>query len=379
MLIKRWQKKPIDDSLIVFESEGDMSDNAYALYNYLRNNGYLKKYKAVWLVDDTNKYRNCSFGNTEFFKKFPYKTEPKRAKYLGTCKYYIYDHCNMLRDAEKRDGQKIIYLSHGGILKKAKAKALDFWNNDEFYITGESFVKGMQDWTDAKAEQIIDIGFPRLDYFFSPVSSGASEYAGKLRLKDYRCVILWMPTYRQSTNEDLSEDYNSTETGLPFLGSLETVEEFNSWLSGKNALCIMKIHHLQKKLDIFDKKFSNIVFLSDTDLSDNGVQLYEIIGLTDALITDWSSVAFDYMLLDKPILFTMDDISDYTRSRGFVCDPTPLFVGYQCVSRDSFYGALEDVLSGRDAYREARNKLLPSVHTHTDGFASKRIAERLGL
>ena len=122
MLIKRWQKKPIDDSLIVFESEGDMSDNAYALYNYLRNNGYLKKYKAVWLVDDINKYRNCSFGNTEFFKKFPYKTEPKRAKYLGTCKYYIYDHCNMLRDAEKRDGQKIIYLSHGGILKKAKAK-----------------------------------------------------------------------------------------------------------------------------------------------------------------------------------------------------------------------------------------------------------------
>ena len=45
-------------NLIILESEGDLSDNAYALYYYMKHNEYLNKYKVVWLVDHIENYTN---------------------------------------------------------------------------------------------------------------------------------------------------------------------------------------------------------------------------------------------------------------------------------------------------------------------------------
>ena len=65
-----YQKKlPIQENLIVMESEGDLSDHAYALYDYMRENGYLKKYQVVWLVDNISVSRKENFPNTSFVYK----------------------------------------------------------------------------------------------------------------------------------------------------------------------------------------------------------------------------------------------------------------------------------------------------------------------
>ena len=49
-IINYWKRQPIDKRLIVMESGGEITDNAYALYDYMGRNGYLKKYHVVWLV-----------------------------------------------------------------------------------------------------------------------------------------------------------------------------------------------------------------------------------------------------------------------------------------------------------------------------------------
>ncbi len=49
-----------------------------------------------------------------------------------------------------------------------------------------------------------------------------------------------------------------------------------------------------------------------------GLQLYEFIHCADALVSDYSSVAIDYLLLDRPLGFTLDDYKEYTQSRGWV-------------------------------------------------------------
>ena len=111
--------RPMDEHLIVMESEGDLSDNAFALYDYMRHNNYLKKYHVAWLVDHVDEARALQqkrpedFPNTEFVQKVPQKVNRRWAEVLATCKWYIYDHCNLLAPLVKRKEQKVIYLSHG--------------------------------------------------------------------------------------------------------------------------------------------------------------------------------------------------------------------------------------------------------------------------
>ena len=51
---------PVDDKMIVLESEGDFSDNAEALYNYMKTNGFLRTYRVIWLVDNPKVFTNTS-------------------------------------------------------------------------------------------------------------------------------------------------------------------------------------------------------------------------------------------------------------------------------------------------------------------------------
>jgi hypothetical protein len=60
--------KQMDEHLIVMESEGDLSDNAFALYDYMRHNDYLKKYHVVWLVDHVDEARELQRKNQKTFR-----------------------------------------------------------------------------------------------------------------------------------------------------------------------------------------------------------------------------------------------------------------------------------------------------------------------
>ena len=85
-----------------------------------------------------------------------------------------------------------------------------------------------------------------------------------------------------------------------------------------HVLVVIKKHYLQIPYDFGENVLTNIVYLENQDLEDNGLQLYEFINCSDALISDYSSVAIDYLLLNRPIGFTLDDYDAYTESRGWV-------------------------------------------------------------
>ena len=374
-----FQKSKINRSLIVFESEGDLSDNSFALFDYLLNNRYLESYSVVWMVDDIIKVRRRKYPNTVYKRKNPIFVDIKRSFYLATCAFYIYDHCNLLKDCKKREGQKIIYLSHGGILKKAKGTSNDYYNNDENYITGKLFIPGMKSWTQASDNKIIDIGFPRLDYFFKTPSNNTNKLKKLLNIDPYNKMFVWMPTYRKSWNAAFSEEYSYSSTGIPILHSIDDFIKLNDFLKSKNTVCVFKPHHLQFHLDIFDKCYSNICFLTDDLLFENDVQLYEFINISDALITDYSSVGYDYAITNKPIIYTIDDEGQYFKSRGFVIDPRPYSIGYKCKEIHDIYNAIEDICNGFDEYKQKRVEILPMLHSHIDGYASKRIVEHLRI
>lgn len=370
----------IIDTLIVFESEGDYTDNAQALYQYMLDNGYLKKYKIVWLVDYVKNFQtNPLFKNTIFCSKKRSQLHIRTCYYLARCKYYIYDHNNLLSDIKKRNHQVIICLWHGAPFKAATRNQPDI-TVDEGYTTGKLFIKGSSDFIGCPISKMIDIGYPRNDYLLKKFNHYQVEFIKKYQFELYTKIIFWMPTFRKSINSSISQEYFTNETGLPILVTEMDLKNFSEWLRQQNLLCIFKVHHLQLELPIFKKTYSNILLLKDEMIIKNKLQLYQIMPMADILITDYSSVSVDFMLLDRPIIYTLDDYEEYKKSRGFVFEnPISYFAGYHVYNQKNLYDAIEEIVSGQDRFSEERKKVLPQMHTFIDTSASKRILEHLQI
>ena len=366
---------PVNRKLMVFESEGDLSDNAFALYDYVKNHGLLKKYRAVWLVDDVERARKNRYENTVFVKKYPRRIDWKRSFYLATCRWYIYDHCNVFSELRKREECTVINLWHGCWFKPEK-KAAESRNAEPDYmlVTGKLYIDVQMNIFGYPREKFLDIGYPRNDYLFKKVSAEQKAFRKKYDMEHKQKVFLWMPTFRRSDTIALDEAYFDSATGLPVIDNLKKLERFNNMLASDSCLCLFKLHHLQAKLNVFNESFSNVKLLRDEDIREMGLQLYEVLPLTDCLITDYSSVANDYMLLDRPIIFTVDDFEKYRETRGFIPeDPRKYFAGYCVEDEEQLTAALKDVIEGKDRFCERRKRILPEMHTHADGNTSERI------
>ena len=99
---------------------------------------------------------------------------------------------------------------------------------------------------------------------------------------------------------------------------------------------------------------------------------------TDALISDYSSAAYDYLHLDKPIAYTMDDAKEY--KLGFIVeDPFSLMAGHIIYNQKDFMKFIEDVLEEKDPYKFERKNLYDRVFKFHDGDSSKRIVEFLEI
>lgn len=378
----------MDEHLIVMESEGDLSDNAFALYDYMRHNNYLKKYHVAWLVDHVDEARALQqkrpedFPNTEFVQKVPQKVNRRWAEVLSTCKWYIYDHCNLLAPLIKRKEQKVIYLSHGWGYKAAKGgfTTNDLTHYDMITVTGQIPAKGMSEYWQEPEEKAVITGYPRLDYFFQSNVKVREKINQKWHLEHYKRVIFWMPTFRQSYNESLSEDYIKNQTGLPIFETKDSLQEFSDFLKTRNLLLIFKLHHLQAELPVFQSHFENILLVRDEDLHEIGVQLYQFIDMADALISDYSSISIDFLLKDKPIVFTLDDYEGYRKSRGFFPENAIDFMkGYHVYNQKELEDSLSEIADGIDKYIGERHAVMKNYHTYSDGNSARRVLDTIGI
>lgn len=375
-----YKGKKIKGNLIILESEGDLSDNAYALYYYMKHNEYLNKYKVVWLVDHTENYTNEK--NVYYVGKDIYNSiNLKTMKALALCKWYIYDHNNLydIHNLKIKKTQRITYLCHGYAGFKRPKGAVDRKLGDDIINTGEIPAQGTYDFNGEDVNVQI-LGFSRLDWFYSNLEEVKIKINNKYKLNEFDTVILWMPTFRKSMSLELSEEYLDNGTGLPLLDTLDKYKRFNEYLKKKNCLCILKLHHLQAEMEIFKENLSNILIVRDTDLAKLEVQLYQFIPLADALITDYSSVSTDYMLLDKPIIYILDDYEEYNKSRGVYPDNAiELMPGDHVYDIGQLEKSVDKIVDKIDDHKEKRNKLLKGFHKYQDGNSSKRILDYLKI
>lgn len=347
---------------IVFESSVDFSDNARALYEYMLEQHYDEKYELVWLVFKPEYYTKCNQGKTKFVKK-KYVLSGCRTwrayYYVWTAKYVFYTH-SMEWGRRRNQEQLFVNLWHGCGYKAAKGEKINF---DYCLVPGEVFVETKATFFQCDKKKLLPLGYPRYDWMLKSNSLTDAIWKKVCDVEvDYKKVILWMPTFRKSISPQLSECTLSGELDLPIFQNQIELLEFDKFCREKEVLIIIKRHHLQKAYQI-NTEFKKIVFLDDEKLAELDIQLYELLQYTDALITDYSSIAIDYLLLNKPIGYTLDDFEEYKKSRGFVFeDPLEYMPGKHIRDRIGMEGFISEISESRDLYVTERQKVSEKFH-----------------
>ncbi len=279
--------------------------------------------------------------------------------------------------------QTVVNLWHGIPLKKIGQMLypdmdLDFATH---YLAPSAYSGQLIQQVFGCAENKILInGLPRCDnLFLAPPTRNACILLGH---SDCSYLIGWMPTFRNAEVSKIcdSDLKKRSATGLPILHTTEDLSRCNELLKKHHALLWIKLHPNEIGL-VSNKDFSNILIQTDAEFQILHTDFYRMLGSCNALITDYSSVYFDYLLLNRPILFAVEDIDSYTQNRGFTADdPITQMPGVILNNQEQFYDNISDILSGKpDIYEEQRNAVREKYCGQTDSQATKTLLKKINL
>lgn len=230
----------------------------------------------------------------------------------------------------------------------------------------------------ARINQYRVTGMPRNDALFD---TGAKRRLLKLfpEISDQK-VAFFLPTFRQSlVNPDKSEGIKKFDNlfGFDQFDSLH----FSEFLNTHNLSFIIKLHPFEERFFIDNKnKWENqgIYFLTNQMLQAEEIDLYEILGAADLLLTDYSSVYFDYLLLDRPIIFLPVDLDSYRSARGLLLEPYDLWTpGPKAVCQEEMEQAISKSLTDLNWYATERETILRMTHTYKDNGSAKRVWQEI--
>jgi len=100
-----------------------------------------------------------------------------------------------------------------------------------------------------------------------------------------------------------------------------------------------------------------------------------VLSICDMLITDYSSIIFDFALLERPMLFYAPDLEDYEKDRGFYFDYSSFIPGPLCMTKQSL---VEEIVNyDYQKWADIIQAFSMDFHPDFDGKNSRRVFERI--
>lgn len=208
-------------------------------------------------------------------------------------------------------------------------------------------------------------GQPRNDIMFENTKESKRvfyEIIGDSNLN--KKVIIYTPTWRDEKN-----DFNSFKN-VDFL-------KLDGYLKSHNLLLVVKFHPYET--ETFPHEYNNIITIK------SNVDVYDILQYTSAMITDYSSIYFDYLLLDKPIIFFPFDKEDYLNNqRDIVYNYEDITPGKQVFNTDELIEEIDNILvKEQDNYIKDRKRVRDLFYKYQDNKSRERasndILELMGI
>lgn len=376
--LKYYYKYDVDDKMIFFEAYNgrNYACSPKALYEYMIKNKKFNDYKFVWAFKNINQHKILKNKNT-----IVVKTNSKEYfKYLSLSKYWI---VNSLIDVSIKKKKNQIYLQcwHGTPLKKLRydievkgavlntiseirkrndldAIKFDYFISPSKFCT-EKFISAFNLKKLGKDNIIVEKGYPRNDYLFNYKKEDIDKIKKLLKLPKDKKVILYAPTFRD--NQHTSGVGYTYNLGINF-------DKMQKKLS-KDYIILFRTHYFVSNSFDFSKYDK---FIYDVSKYDDINDLYII---SDLLITDYSSVFFDFANLKKPMIFYMYDLDDYKNNlRDFYFDLN-ILPGPIVKQEDDLIKEIKNIDNYDELYHDKYIKFNEKFNYLDDGKSTERVVE----
>ena len=349
------------------------SDNSKIVYEYVIEN--CKDIKAVWLTNSPAVYSKLS----ESGKSVAMINSKKGIDYCKKAGYAFLTQSPRDVNHWYINGIKQIWLWHGMPLKKVgfdhhvyknaikdRIRELFPFNNHAKSDNPYFFVSISDKWNSAfktafhiNEDKILISGLPRNDTFFekseeSLITNINHSFGNPVK-------VLYMPTFRDYSQLYGKEPFN------PFGGFGFDSNEFKKLLENENLFFMYKGHYVDLKISKLKQDFGNRFLVLDDSMYND---MYSLIKDADILITDYSSVYFDFLLLKKPVILAPFDYKDYiANSRDFYFDYDKTIEGVRAYN----WNELLQIIRDKKYYFPVN--ALNALHLYKDGLSTKRVVE----
>ncbi len=367
---------PLKKNVLLFESNCDLSDSSYALFTYIKSN--YPKYKCIWVLSDKSSKKICKSLNI----KFVMLGSVRGLYYIAVCKNLFFTHRSLTK-MPPRKGQSYYNLWHGSPFKRFNGELIDNNVNKTIFVTQTDYTLDLyyENYGIDKNLSMLS-NHLRID-FFDPLFSVEEDKKVEdyFSFSSYRKNIIFLPTFRR----DNAKSFDFFEN-FPLYLSKEDFKALDDFLFEMNIQLIIKLHPMADKADVsFRNDLKNIRIVTSQELVENSLQLYAIMGHCDALLSDFSSVVFDYMALDKPIGYVLSDFEAFknNKNEGFIFsdDLQNYFVGDKIYDLLDLQNFIRKIAEDEDSFASERRELAKK-YLDIDcecGQNSKAFCEKIGL
>ncbi|EMX8724755.1 CDP-glycerol glycerophosphotransferase family protein [Staphylococcus aureus] len=346
--------------LFTSDSRPTMSGNFEYIYNEMLRQNLDKKYDihTVFKANITDRR-----GIIDKFR-LPYL--------LGKADYiFVDDFHPLIYTVRFRRSQEVIQVWHAvGAFKtvgfsrtgKKGGPFIDSLNHRSYtkaYVSSETDIPFYAEAFGIKEKNVVPTGVPRTDVLFDEAYATQikQEMEDELPIIKGKKVILFAPTFRGSGHGTAHYPFFKID-----------FERLARYCEKNNAVVLFKMHPFVKnRLNIADKHKQYFVDVSDFR------EVNDILFITDLLISDYSSLIYEYAVFKKPMIFYAFDLEDYITTRDFY-EPYESFVPGKIVQS---FDSLMDALDNEDYEGE---KVIPFLDKHfkyQDGRSSERLVRNL--
>lgn len=308
---KKSAREPIDEKLVVFADarDRDMPDNFLGLYAKCKEAGYRCEFLSGRQYSQTLPH----------WRRKKWKYQIRFIRLFARCKVlFLVDFFPLAYICQPREGTQVVQLWHAcGVMKKIGYSALDKpWGmspketrqyppHTTYTLVCASSHRPKETFEDAfrcDPDIVKPIGCPRTDIYFD--KKFQSEAAKKVRSSipeiGNRKIILYAPTYRGN---------NAKKAHTEFMWDIKTIAKE----LGDEYVLLVKFHPFVKKRMPESQRLRAPGFVFDVT---EALKPEEALCAADILISDYSTILFEYMLLERPIISYIYDIDSYIKDRG---------------------------------------------------------------
>lgn len=359
-----FRKLPQKKNLVMFEAYWGkkFACNPKAIYEYIQSEH--PELTCVWSL---NNEKEAISGNGIRVRRFSWQYY----YYLARAKYF-YNNVNWPDQYVKRSNSVEVQTLHGTFLKTMGLDVADEVNTVkklegfrkrhgrwDYLISPSPFMTETAQRVFEFKGTMLEHGFPRNDvlvkYRENKESVDINKLKENLEIPKEKKVIMYAPTYRTRTGFDLKIDLERLKEEL-----------------GDEYIVLLRLHYfVAKSLDLSDfKGFAWNV--------SNYPDIQELYLITDILITDYSSVMFDYNILQRPIVFFTYDLEFYRDIlRGMYLDFEREAPGPLVKNNEELVRYIKNIEKEYPLYKEKQKEFYKNYNTFEHGTASEMAVEKV--